>query len=1266
MRTWAPLQLAPFALVPALLATAVLAPAVLALAPAAQDHPILLSFGSTTEVPVLGIVADEDLIAYDPACAAYSLYFDGSDVGLSGADVDAVHLRENGDLLLSFTEPLSLPGLLGGPNGEQVDDSDLVRFTPFSVGGETAGSFSFFFDGSDVGLDQDAEDVDGVWERSDGSLVLTTQGAGSVPDGLGGLLFFADADAVAFTPTSTGAVTNGSYALLFDGSKVGLAAAGEGLDAIGLEDPQFAIQLSVDSEWSTAIASGSAEDIVGLAAGVLGPATSGVLLNDLDLSTLGFDRSEDVDAFSGAQSGLIATPLKLVDCTLGCTGSGTIVCAQNHVFANQELAFDFSEPLDLSSLSPLSFQLLSVATGATVPGTYSLAPNDAKRLIFRPQLAFDAAGSPVFGFEANQSYQITIPGTAVDPGPYLTSTDCTPNEQRFECVVVADLGVQDVVPGPPLVQVFVDVVQSYDPQGHPEVIASGVPADGAVDVFRGSDITYVFNDVMNLSSLLDPSSGSSSSLVVQVDLDGSLLSAGDRVPLAGSFAASVDTLSNTTSVVFDPAGELPSAGTGAVPRKIVLSFQGQPIDLAGFQLVNLAEQSFTPEVVSFDSVAIHEDFGDTSQEDVRNSSAFWGSGMLIAGVTGGAGFLGELIVEAGQELVLATQADAGALPGSTNIIQSLDVLPLGGEIVVPGQVPSAQITDGVYAFSHVRVEPGASLRFEGQENARLYARGELAVLGELDASGHPPEADLLQGGHASDLLAGGLGGRGGPGAGRGGQGADRYDATGMLDLLAVGALPNPGAVLDGRAGEGVAADAGQGGGGTGGAQWPSQFPTGVGLSDLRGLLINNTVSCSSDMIGSPGGGGSFAGLGGSGIANPPLLLPVPTPPIQPPTPGGDNSGVPLDPSARELDPQLGHLRGGSGGGGGGTSLHTTQINGLPLACNTPIPPQVLQISNWFDHSGAGGGGGGGGLQANARRLTIDGQVRVRGGHGGRSTGTPNTNQLLPNNDSAAPGGGGSGGSFLGQALELTIAAQSERIDVSGGEGGDYYTPELSQGGQGGHGLVRLESLPGALSLLGEGPKVAAEGAQQFADYLSVGSLQPKTSGPSAYSGSQSCWIRPEGNFFELNFADDDLSDPLNPQPGWDIDVVLNSGFPLSWRGPNPILPVSLESVFGSNLMGATPSPLVVRFQGVHAYGELVNPCEVDVSPGSAEVLPESRTAWVRHPAELNGYWDHLGPTASLERRINAVRFQIVFDNTGGLFPGVVLGVTDLRIVTQPD
>ncbi|MCP4992875.1 MAG: DUF11 domain-containing protein, partial [Gammaproteobacteria bacterium] len=68
------------------------------------------------------LFADEDILAYDANSTSWTKLFDGSDVGFSGADLDAFALLNDGTLLLSPNRPRNL-GSLG-----QVDDSDIVRF----------------------------------------------------------------------------------------------------------------------------------------------------------------------------------------------------------------------------------------------------------------------------------------------------------------------------------------------------------------------------------------------------------------------------------------------------------------------------------------------------------------------------------------------------------------------------------------------------------------------------------------------------------------------------------------------------------------------------------------------------------------------------------------------------------------------------------------------------------------------------------------------------------------------------------------------------------------------------------------------------------------------------------------------------------------------------------------------------------------------------------------------------------------------------------
>jgi hypothetical protein len=141
------------------------------------------------------------------------MHFDGSDVGLSGSgslDIDAFHFMDDGSILLSIA------GLGTLPDVGSVDDSDIVRFVPTALGTGTAGTFEWYFDGSDVGLTTNGEDIDAIYLLI-GDLVVSVSGGFSVSGASGD-----DQDLFRFAPTTPGASTSGTWSQYFDGSDVGL------------------------------------------------------------------------------------------------------------------------------------------------------------------------------------------------------------------------------------------------------------------------------------------------------------------------------------------------------------------------------------------------------------------------------------------------------------------------------------------------------------------------------------------------------------------------------------------------------------------------------------------------------------------------------------------------------------------------------------------------------------------------------------------------------------------------------------------------------------------------------------------------------------------------------------------------------------------------------------------------------------------------------------------------------------------------------------
>ncbi len=253
------------------------------------DPVLWMSFRSNTAVPGVGTVADEDIVSYDEATGTWALEFDGSDVGLGGLEISGLAVLPAGDLLLSFTAAGTVGGL-------SVDDSDIVQFTPTSLGTATAGTFSLYFDGSDVGLTSNSEDVDAIALAADGRLIVSTTGGFSGTGASG-----SDEDLFLFTGT-LGSSTSGSFAQHFDGSDVGLGG-NSALDIDAVEPTATGeLLFSTVGDFAITGASGSDEDVVEFS-GTFGSSTSGTFTLRLDLSTLGIATGEDIGSLALVAAG---------------------------------------------------------------------------------------------------------------------------------------------------------------------------------------------------------------------------------------------------------------------------------------------------------------------------------------------------------------------------------------------------------------------------------------------------------------------------------------------------------------------------------------------------------------------------------------------------------------------------------------------------------------------------------------------------------------------------------------------------------------------------------------------------------------------------------------------------------------------------------------------------------------------------------------------------------------------------------------------------
>ena len=164
-------------------------------------------------------IKEEDIVTRKTG-GGWQLVFDASDVGIT-QDVNAIDVLDDNSILMSLLNPQIVPGL------GRVLPQDIIRFFPTSLGENTAGSFAWFLDGSDVGLTTVGEKIDAIdmQEEIDTPLRVSLAGAGSVPRQSGGALKGADEDLINLVQTQFGANTAGKWRMNLKGATVpGMAA----------------------------------------------------------------------------------------------------------------------------------------------------------------------------------------------------------------------------------------------------------------------------------------------------------------------------------------------------------------------------------------------------------------------------------------------------------------------------------------------------------------------------------------------------------------------------------------------------------------------------------------------------------------------------------------------------------------------------------------------------------------------------------------------------------------------------------------------------------------------------------------------------------------------------------------------------------------------------------------------------------------------------------------------------------------------------------
>ncbi|MCL4869690.1 MAG: carbohydrate-binding protein [Anaerolineae bacterium] len=220
----------------------------------------------------LGGVNDEDIVLF--VNGGYSLFFDGSDVGV-GQNLQDFQLLPDGTILMTFAN-------LFNHGGNTYNPEDIVRFTPTSLGTNTSGSFSMFFDGSQYGLGDTSngrlEYIDGFFVQSTGTILISTVGNMRVPSSATQNIDANDEDIVLFNPTT------GYYSWFIDGSDIGFDAnnAAENIVAFWLNSQghvYFSTFGNFTVSHSSTTLTGLGNDIGIFIPNQLGATTTGTFIN---------------------------------------------------------------------------------------------------------------------------------------------------------------------------------------------------------------------------------------------------------------------------------------------------------------------------------------------------------------------------------------------------------------------------------------------------------------------------------------------------------------------------------------------------------------------------------------------------------------------------------------------------------------------------------------------------------------------------------------------------------------------------------------------------------------------------------------------------------------------------------------------------------------------------------------------------------------------------------------------------------------------------
>ncbi|MFN0207520.1 MAG: hypothetical protein ACKVS6_14535 [Planctomycetota bacterium] len=782
----------------------------------------------------------------------------------------------------------------------------------------------------------------------------------------------------------------------------------------------------------------------------------------------------------GGQNGGGST-MKLVSCSLGGSPCGT---AANVVLQTQALTFTFSTTVNAASVSSETLQILEVdpggGGGAEPLGVRTVSGNT---VTFTPEVSFDSNGNVSYGFKPGKTYRITIPNA---PDVAITSSSGQPNLTHVSTTIFIANQLADIVPGPPSAKLSVPLS------------LTNVAHDSAVEV--------TFDDIMNVATLVNKLQGTSQTLAVYVDLDGNPATKNDQILQTGTWDINFDSQKKETTVRFTHTEPFPSPGVGGL-RAVLVVLNGLVIkDLGGNSVTGPVEFTFqTAPCANQIPFSISEEFTNNTNEDVDATGAnMWNpaggnAGLLVAGIGGGSGQHGDFVADTSFDVLSlgAFATDGTSIPANPTfntparipfVTKAIDGLPALNQ----STSVDTTVTDGVFQFSRLSIAAGVRVRFEGAQPARIFVRGNVNILGQLDVGGFAgslsastedkikftgintpckaqstgdPNANFawnntINGcGLFPQYPLGKPGGRGGPLGGSGGKGGDLpfnlkdYPAASFASFVSFNGGSGSGSVSFG--GSPIAS----GGGGT-----PAVPVTLVSSTEVFGntvpVTIGDEVTPPGNDAGNPTGGITFDNCTAIGCLNPNpnlsdgfVLHATGTTPslftVQMGSPAGGGAS---------------HLNAGTPGvwcqeaivtatcGAGGANKKTVPAWSTVVVSPALTPPAKIDAVPFYPVSPQGLGGaaatgvepGGFGSDGIGNFSMLrggagggGGGVNIFGTAGSFGAGNPVWASTVFPLISVGCAGGGGGGALQAQAGRNFTVAAGGSINAKGGDGGDH-------------------------------------------------------------------------------------------------------------------------------------------------------------------------------------------------------------------------------------